>query len=795
MTSAADILCDAGITTKSTAPGRYYATCPQCSPKRKPAHQKLECLGITIDEKGVRWGCNHCNWKGGGFYEPHSGNRNGGNYSPVIAQYIYRQADGAPFLKVCKTENKKFLQSHWDGSAWIKGKPKGTKIPYRLPELLAAPVGTTIYFCEGEKDADALHALDLLGTTCSEGAPNGWRDELAPWFKDRHVVVLPDNDDAGRKLARKVATAIFGVAASVKIVELPDMKQGQDVSDFLARDPAGVKFIQLCKAAPFWKPSKDSSGAGCEDDTSDDELVAQLAALPRLEYAKRRKDAAKRLGITVAELDKIVTGARERKEAPPTLYKHWKVEPWDERVDGGILLRALTECLRRYVFMTEDQALVVALWIIFTWLHDYEEIVSHSPILFVTSPEKDSGKTTLLKVVSFLARRSVPSVSISGPALFRSIEKWTPCFILDEADKAFIDNEDLRSIANSGWTRGDSVIRCDPDTHEPRPYSTFAPKAIGMKGRNLPDTTLSRSIVITMKPKRENNPNERTEDFNHLDNETFARLRRQLLRWATDNADDLAGVTPESPPGFYNRRRANWRTLLAIAEKVGGAWKVAAWKAAIAIEQVHDTFDPAIGVQLLADIRDIFARLRTHRVTSATLVDELIKDREKRWATHNRGKPITENGIARLLKEFYIRPRTVRTTNDRAKGYQRDWFEDAFERYLPPTEAPSQTATPGQVNDLNGLEQKQTVTPNLSVTVENESNSLKANICHDVTDANPDAVVAGHHEGAVTPGGTCAQCRGLVDGRERQVAIGVEGTVWLHPECERFYLEAETLPW
>ncbi len=64
MTSAADILRSAGITTKSTAPGRYYATCPQCSPKRKPAHQKLECLGITIDEKGVAWGCNHCNWKG-----------------------------------------------------------------------------------------------------------------------------------------------------------------------------------------------------------------------------------------------------------------------------------------------------------------------------------------------------------------------------------------------------------------------------------------------------------------------------------------------------------------------------------------------------------------------------------------------------------------------------------------------------------------------------------------------------------------------------------------------------------
>jgi hypothetical protein len=177
MTSAADILRSAGITTKFTGPGRYYATCPRCSLKRRPAHQKLECLGITIDEKGVTWGCNHCGWKGGNFYEPRpAGKKNGSGYSPVIAQYVYKQADGTPYLKVCKTENKKFLQFHWNGSAWIAGKPKGPKIPYRLPELLAAAVGTTIYFCEGEKDADALHALGLLGTTCSEGAPNGWRD-------------------------------------------------------------------------------------------------------------------------------------------------------------------------------------------------------------------------------------------------------------------------------------------------------------------------------------------------------------------------------------------------------------------------------------------------------------------------------------------------------------------------------------------------------------------------------------------------------------------------------------------
>jgi putative DNA primase/helicase len=72
--SAADILRDYRITAPST-PGRYYALCPQCSHKRKPANQKLKCLGVTIDNKGLKIGCNHCGWTGGEFYRGSSDRR------------------------------------------------------------------------------------------------------------------------------------------------------------------------------------------------------------------------------------------------------------------------------------------------------------------------------------------------------------------------------------------------------------------------------------------------------------------------------------------------------------------------------------------------------------------------------------------------------------------------------------------------------------------------------------------------------------------------------------------------
>ena len=47
----------------------------------------------------------------------------------VTGEYIYQLADGAPYLRVQRTTDKQFWQSHWTGSGWTKGKPPGPKIP------------------------------------------------------------------------------------------------------------------------------------------------------------------------------------------------------------------------------------------------------------------------------------------------------------------------------------------------------------------------------------------------------------------------------------------------------------------------------------------------------------------------------------------------------------------------------------------------------------------------------------------------------------------------------------------
>ena len=137
---------------------------------------------------------------------------------------------------------------------------------------------------------------------------------------------------------------------------------------------------------------------------------------------------------------------------------------------------------------------------------------------------------------AFLCRGARCAVEISEAALFRGIEKWQPTIIVDEADVLLVDNEPLRAVVNSGWTRGSCVLRCIGDDNTPHAFPTFCPKVIGMKGRKLPDTTLSRSIIIEMKRKK---TSETVVHFRSIDDAGLAELRRRALRWANDNGEKL----------------------------------------------------------------------------------------------------------------------------------------------------------------------------------------------------------------------------------------------------------------
>src|SRR5262245_20033843 len=170
-------------------------------------------LGLREFSKKKTSGSSSKNKKGNGPIKP---------WSPVVARYVYRQADGRPYLQVCRTAAKQFFQNKWNGQMWVTGKPDGPKIPYRLPELLAAPLTAKAHIAEGEKDVEALVRIGFVATTNSQGA-NGWTDDLNEHFRDRHVYIHEDNDEEGRKRVQRIARALDPIAASVRAIRLPGL--------------------------------------------------------------------------------------------------------------------------------------------------------------------------------------------------------------------------------------------------------------------------------------------------------------------------------------------------------------------------------------------------------------------------------------------------------------------------------------------------------------------------------------------------------------------------------------------
>jgi putative DNA primase/helicase len=151
----------------------------------------------------------------------------------IIATYDYRDADGTLLFQSCRYLPKNFKQrAPKPGGGWAWSVKDIKKVPYKLPELIAVDSTKTVFIVEGEKDADKLFPFGLIATTNAGGAGK-WSKIFAQYFSGRSVVILPDNDKAGRDHAQDVATKLHGTAASIKIIELPGLPNKGDVTDWL----------------------------------------------------------------------------------------------------------------------------------------------------------------------------------------------------------------------------------------------------------------------------------------------------------------------------------------------------------------------------------------------------------------------------------------------------------------------------------------------------------------------------------------------------------------------------------
>jgi hypothetical protein len=248
--------------------------------------------------------------------------------------------------------------------------------------------------------------------------------------------------------------------------------------------------------------------------------------------------------------------------------------------------------------------------------------------------------------------------------------------LIDESDTFISDKSELRGVLNSGHNESQAfVVRTVGDNHEPKQFSTWAPKAFAGIGRIHP-TLEDRSIKIELKRKLKTQHVERLP----RNDDDFEALRRKCARWALDNLAKLADANPDMPQKLNDRAKDNWHPLLAIADLSGGEYPELARKAAIGLSGIDD--DDEYGILLLKDIRELSRRDDTDRLSSDDIVAYLRDLQGRPWPEFKDGKPITTAGVARLLKPFKISPRHVRIGTDRTQGYHLEQFEWAFKRYL-----------------------------------------------------------------------------------------------------------------
>jgi Protein of unknown function (DUF3631) len=113
---------------------------------------------------------------------------------------------------------------------------------------------------------------------------------------------------------------------------------------------------------------------------------------------------------------------------------------------------------------------------------------------------------------------------------------------------------------------------------------------------------------------------------------------------------------------------------------MGDEWPVRARAAALELATGSAIEEASASVLLLADIRAVFDERGVDRLASVALVATLHEIEESPWAEWY-GKPITAAAIARLLKHFEIKPKVIRVGDETPRGYLREQFEDAWERY------------------------------------------------------------------------------------------------------------------
>ncbi|PYE23137.1 phage/plasmid primase-like uncharacterized protein [Paraburkholderia silvatlantica] len=366
----------------------------------------------------------------------------------------------------------------------------------------------------------ALSASQCTGYPAIASLSVGQMEAAALAMRERHsdgaLVLLADLDKASGEPHDTTVKAAQALGVRLVVPAFDDDRH-PDQTDFndmhIARGAEAVKTAidavlsngTVGQDQPASDAPASDFGTGGPAET-DEEAIERLAALKPMQFDRVSKAEAKRLGVKLSTLEKMVKEARGEAESDDTpLFD--EVESWHEPVDGAALLSEISRAIQRFIVCDAETVTATALWCVAAWLIDS---VNVCPILLINAPEKACGKTQLLTVTGRLVPKPAQAAGISPSVLFRMIEKYQPTLLVDEIETVLTkEAEDLRGLLNAGHTRDSAFVWRSVavgDDFEPKRFNVYGFKALAgipsdlaERGRQYDAQRLGGGVAVELK--------------------------------------------------------------------------------------------------------------------------------------------------------------------------------------------------------------------------------------------------------------------------------------------------------
>jgi hypothetical protein len=351
-----------------------------------------------------------------------------------------------------------------------------------------------------------------------------------------------------------------------------------------------------------------------------------------------------------------------------------------ETVGPGEVFNAIHYLFSTYVdFRSEVESKILTLWVIGTYFYT---MFPAYPYLTLNGP-KNSGKSTVLRLLQPLAFNMITTSDPTGPAMFRLIHQ-TGCTVgIDEAERYHNPKDpammQIKQLLNSGYKHGMPAIRLIGENMKPQTFDVYSPKVMAAI-MGLEDVLASRCISIPMRRTDKKMPSF-PSDFEG------AALRHQLYSLTLTHFGPIYTnyFTRPDLHKLHNRSGELWSPIVALAaffEEQGGVANLlsAISDAASWDDQVSEGQSLSEREEAVLQALELMTR---HTTQIAWVKSAVLRDKVVTLMGHDADKQGDAQWIGHILKRLHLidEARRKRQTDSIAYAVHPTEVVDMMRRY------------------------------------------------------------------------------------------------------------------